>query len=105
MRVGEEALLWTGRFSNSELTMRIGRSFPRNPTGIGGHREVIRDWNPRPNTPSYREYQKYNCTTPEVFELRFSPKGWPIRSFVRCYRLAWHMSHGHYKPEWSDRVQ
>jgi len=104
MRRGEEAFLWTGRFSSSELALRLGASFHRNPTGIGGNVTLPPNWNPGANTPHNREYRKYNCTAAEVFEIRLSPKGWPGRMFVRCSRIAWYLANGWYKPEYTDRI-
>jgi hypothetical protein len=106
MQKGEEALMWLGRHSNSELALRLGMTFDRNPIGIGGKISLPANWNPgAPNTPNYREFLRYNCSSPEVFEIRLSLKGWPSRIFIRYQRIAWLLANEWYRPENTDRIQ
>jgi len=95
---GEPMFVWPGRFSNSELLMRRGESFPKNPIGIGRNVTTPPNWSPRPDAPIMKEYAKYNCTSLDDFEMRFSPRGFPHRTFVRCYRLSWFLANGWYNP-------
>mmetsp|Transcript_103526 Transcript_103526/g.297389 ORF Transcript_103526/g.297389 Transcript_103526/m.297389 type:complete len:513 (+) Transcript_103526:18-1556(+) len=105
MSAGEEApSLWPGRFSNSELALRHGERYPRNPIGIGGNITLPKNWSPNRNTPNFREYGRYNCTSPSAFEVRLSPKGWPMRSFIRCARVAYHLARGSYDAAFIDRM-
>eukprot|EP00929_Paragymnodinium_shiwhaense_P071870 TRINITY_DN36500_c0_g1_i2.p1 TRINITY_DN36500_c0_g1~~TRINITY_DN36500_c0_g1_i2.p1 ORF type:complete len:499 (-),score=106.12 TRINITY_DN36500_c0_g1_i2:79-1575(-) len=102
-----EVFAWPGRFSNSELAMRLGVNFTygrSNPTGIGGNVSIPSNWNPRRGTPNYKTFQKYNCTSPDAFELRFSEKGWPARIFVRCSRVAFMLANSFYNPETEQRL-
>eukprot|EP00933_Yihiella_yeosuensis_P034055 TRINITY_DN27608_c0_g1_i1.p1 TRINITY_DN27608_c0_g1~~TRINITY_DN27608_c0_g1_i1.p1 ORF type:complete len:303 (+),score=43.82 TRINITY_DN27608_c0_g1_i1:698-1606(+) len=95
---GKEIFVWSGRLSNSELVVRgfknIFSSRASNPTGVGGNLSEPETWNPSPKTRNFQHFKKYNCTSNEVMEIRLSPKGWPMRSFVRCYRVAYHMASG-----------
>eukprot|EP00435_Cladocopium_sp_Y103_P022921 s2924_g5.t1 len=94
----------------------------KNPTGIGGKAGIAENWswfqgfdflkpsfsipvaipenwNSNPRTPNYKEFRKFNCTSQEAFEVRLSKKGWPMRSFVRCFRVAWLLLNNWYKPQ------
>merc|ERR1712194_187267 len=105
MKKEETVYMWPGQFSNSELALRVGRSFAKNPVGIGGKPSVPANWNPKAaNTPNYKEFAKYNCTSIEVFRIRLSLKGWPVRSFIRCQRIAWFLANSWYKAEYVDRM-
>jgi len=97
----EEIFLWSGRFSESELILRGTRSESsfKNPTGVGGKVSIPENWNSNPRTPNYKEFRKFNCTSQEAFEVRLSKKGWPMRSFVRCFRVAWLLLNNWYKPQ------
>merc|ERR1712012_353010 len=84
MVAGEEVLpLWLGRFSSSELALKRDTWYSHNPVGVGGRLQLPENWSPNRNTPHNREYRKYNCSSPEAFEMRFSPRGWPLRPFIR----------------------
>ncbi|CAJ1393574.1 unnamed protein product [Effrenium voratum] len=98
-RQGEEVFLWSGRHSDSELVLRGIRPWAKNPTGVGGKVSIPENWNPNPRTPSMKEFRKFNCTSQEAFEVRLSPKGWPMRSFVRCFRVAWFLLNDWYTPK------
>lgn len=106
---GEELFLWTGRLSDSELLLRgIARpnaSSMKNPTGIGGKVRIPENWNTNPRTPNFKEFRKFNCTSQEAFEVRLSKKGWPMRSFVRCYRVAWLLLNNWYSPKVINQTQ
>lgn len=102
----EEIFLWSGRLSDSELILRgVSRneSF-KNPTGYGGKVTIPDNWNSNPRTPNYKEFRKFNCTSQEAFEVRLSKKGWPMRSFVRCFRVAWLLLNGWYTPQVIDQT-
>mmetsp|Transcript_57088 Transcript_57088/g.158058 ORF Transcript_57088/g.158058 Transcript_57088/m.158058 type:complete len:434 (-) Transcript_57088:66-1367(-) len=103
MPKGEEVFLWPGRLSNSEMIVRHGIAFPHNPVGIGRNVSQPPNWTPNKNTKIRREYDKYNCSTLEAFELRFSPTGYPMRNFVRCYRVSWFLTNGWYTPALQKR--
>ncbi|CAJ1355653.1 unnamed protein product [Effrenium voratum] len=117
-RQGEEVFLWhraqrSGRHSDSEpgpelglcsvgsgLSLRADKTpWAKNPTGVGGKVSIPENWNPNPRTPSMKEFRKFNCTSQEAFEVRLSPKGWPMRSFVRCFRVAWFLLNDWYTPK------
>jgi len=103
MPKGEEVFLWPGRLSNSEMVVRHGMSFQRNPIGIGRNITQPPNWNDNPSSKVRLEYEKYNCSTLEAFELRFSPLGTPSKSFVRCYRISWFLVNGWYSPGLQSR--
>jgi len=108
MKKGEEVFAWTGRLSSSELALRFGGAHARvssNPTGIGGNRSIPVNWTPRRNTPNSRSFQKFNCSSPSDFEMRFSLKGWPGRAFIRCARIAYHLEKGWHKDENVEQLQ
>ncbi|CAK0828576.1 unnamed protein product [Prorocentrum cordatum] len=105
MNKGEEVLLWPGRLSNSEMTVRHGISFPSNVVGIGHNISAPSNWSPDPDSKHRREYSKYNCTSLESFELRFSKRGIPARSLLRCYRVAWFLTNGWYTPALLNRLR
>eukprot|EP00930_Biecheleria_cincta_P050632 TRINITY_DN35816_c0_g1_i1.p1 TRINITY_DN35816_c0_g1~~TRINITY_DN35816_c0_g1_i1.p1 ORF type:complete len:478 (-),score=77.68 TRINITY_DN35816_c0_g1_i1:16-1419(-) len=110
MPAGEEIFLWSGRLSDSELAVRsfsspAGKSMQRNPTGIGGKVSIPESWNPNPRTPNFKEFRKFNCTSEQAFEVRLSTKGWPMRSFVRCYRVAWLLLNDHYSSEMLNQLE
>jgi len=105
MPKGEEIFLWPGRLSNSEMAVRHGLTFPNNPVGIGRNITQPPNWDTNPETKFRREYDKYNCTTLEAFELRFTPRGHPMRNFVRCYRVSWFLTNGWYNPGLAKRTR
>lgn len=98
MPKGEEVFLWPGRLSNSEMIVRHGISFQSNPVGIGRNVTQPPNWDENPASKIRQEYDKYNCSSLESFELRFSTSGMPISSFVRCYRVSWFFTNGWYTP-------
>jgi len=105
MHAGEEALpLWLGRFSSSELALRRDEIYSNNPVGVGGKFAPPQNLSPNRNTPHMREYRKFNCSSGEAFEMRLSPKGWPMRPFIRCARIAHFLATGAYKPGFVDRM-
>ncbi|CAE7650114.1 unnamed protein product [Symbiodinium microadriaticum] len=77
----------------------------KNPTGIGGKVRIPENWNTNPRTPNFKEFRKFNCTSQEAFEVRLSKKGWPMRSFVRCYRVAWLLLNNWYSPKVINQTQ
>merc|ERR1719326_213194 len=103
MAKGEEVYLWAGRLSNSEMLMRHNRTFRDNPTGIGRNVTQPPNWSPNPNVPIQKEYAKFNCSSLESFELRFSTKGWPMRAFIRCWRVSWFLANGWYNPGYAKK--
>lgn len=98
MPKGEEVFLWPGRMSNSELVVRHGIRFEKNPLGIGRNVTQPPNWVDNRESNIRKEYDKYNCSSLESFELRLSPAGAPTRTFVRCYRVSWFLSNGWYSP-------
>lgn len=98
MPKGEEVFLWPGRLSNSEMIVRHGLAFSKNPMGIGRNITQPPNWHENPASNIRKEYERYNCTSLESFELRFSPLGSPSRTFVRCYRVSWFLTNGWYSP-------
>lgn len=105
MPKGEEVFLWPGRLSNSELLMRHNITFDHNPIGIGRNATTPPNWSPNKEAPVHKEYAKYNCSDLQSFELRFSPKGWPMRQFVRCFRISWFLNNGWYNPGLIKRMR
>merc|ERR1712100_711062 len=103
MAKGEEVYLWAGRLSNSEMLMRHNRTFRDNPTGIGRNVTQPPNWSPNPKVPIQKEYAKFNCSSLESFELRFSTKGWPMRAFIRCWRVSWFLANGWYNPGYAKK--
>lgn len=98
MAKGEEVFIWPGRFSNSDMIVRHGIAFGYNRIGIGRNVTQPPNWVDNPTAKARKEYDKYNCSTLESFELRFSTAGSPMRSWVRCYRVSWFMTNGWYSP-------
>mmetsp|Transcript_34704 Transcript_34704/g.77895 ORF Transcript_34704/g.77895 Transcript_34704/m.77895 type:complete len:484 (+) Transcript_34704:57-1508(+) len=106
MPKGEEVFLWPGKLSNSENLMRHGFDFAQNPVGIGGRNtSVPGNWEDNPKAKIRKEYDKYNCTSLEHFQLRFSIRGQPARIFVRCFRLSWFLTNGWYNPGFTNRLR
>merc|ERR1711959_186726 len=101
---GTPVCAWPGHFSNSELLLRYGIAFPNTPVGIGRNVTQPPNWTPRKDAPIMKEYEKYNCSNLEGFEMRFNPKGRPTGNFVRCYRVSWFMANGWYSPMIFDRL-
>jgi hypothetical protein len=101
---GTPIYFWPGRFSNSELILRFGRSFNDTQVGIGRNVSLPSNWSPKKEAPIHKEYAKYNCSSQESFEIRFSARGKPSKQFVRCFRVAWFMSNGWYSPMVLSRV-
>jgi len=98
MAKGEEVFLWPGRFSNSDMVVRFGQAFPNNAIGIGRNVSVPPNWDHNKESNIRKEYEKYNCSTLEAFELRLSASGSPQKSWVRCYRVSWFLANGWYSP-------
>jgi len=105
MAKGEEVFFWPGRLSNSEMAVRHGLMFPTNPVGIGRNASQPPNWSPNPETKIRKEYDKYNCSTLEAFEMRLSLRGHPMRNFVRCYRVSWFLTNGWYNPGLAKRLR
>lgn len=101
---GTEVLAWPGWLSNSELILQHEQSFDKNPTGVGGNLTVPPNWSPRINTPNGREFAKFNCTSAGAFQMRFSTKGWPVRIFVRCTRIAFLLENDWYSADDLERI-
>jgi hypothetical protein len=105
MAKGEEVFLWAGRFSNSDMVVRHGRAFAFNQIGIGRNVTQPPNWENNPASNIRKEYDKYNCTNLEAFELRLSALGTPSRTWVRCYRVSWFLANGWYSPALTKRVR
>lgn len=105
MAKGEEVFFWPGRLANSDMVMRHGFMFTDNPVGIGFNITEPPNWNPHKESNVRKEYDKYNCSTLEAFELRLSPKGYPMRSYVKCFRVSWFLSNGWYSPALQSRIR
>jgi len=105
MPKGEEIFFWPGRLSNSEMIVRHGISFERNPMGIGRNSTQPPNWSPHRESKIRKEYDQYNCSSLEAFELRFTPTGHPHRNFVRCYRISWFLVNGWYSPGYTKRLR
>merc|ERR1711907_727998 len=78
--------------------VRYGIGFAYNRIGIGRNVTQPPNWNDFPNSKERKEYDKYNCSTLESFEMRFSTAGTPMRNWIRCYRVSWFMTNGWYSP-------
>jgi len=104
MRKDEEVFLSPGRLSNSEMVMRHGFSFPSNPVGIGRNATEPPNWSANQKSQIRKEYAKYNCSSLESFEIRISSRGYPMRNFVRCYRVSWFLTNGWYSPALAGRI-
>jgi len=105
MAKGEEVSLWPGRFSNSDMVVRYGQAFAYNPIGIGRNVTQPPNWETAKESNIRKEYDKYNCSTLEAFELRLSTHGTPYRTWVRCYRVSWFLSNGWYSPALMSRLR
>lgn len=105
MAKGEEVFLWPGRFSNSDMIVRYGQAFPFNAIGIGRNVTAPSNWDEHKEANIRKEYEKYNCSTLEAFELRLSVHGTPSRTWVRCYRVSWFLSNGWYSPALMKRLR
>ncbi|CAJ1375602.1 unnamed protein product [Effrenium voratum] len=105
MPKGEEIFVWPGRLSSSEMIARHGFSLTENPIGIGRNVTQPPSWTDSKNSKSRKEYDLYNCSTLESFELRFNREGYPMRSFVRCYRISWFIGNGWYSPALKNRMR
>jgi len=103
MPKGEEVFFWPGKLSNSEMVVRHGMKFDKNPVGIGRNITQPPNWAEAKGSKIRREYDKYNCSSLESFELRFSPLGSPSKTFVRCYRISWFLTNGWYSPALQNR--
>lgn len=101
---GTPIAVWPGHLSNSELILRFGKSFNDTSIGIGRNASQPPNWTPNRDAPIAKEYAKYNCSSLESFEQRFSLKGKPSKSFVRCYRVSWFMANGWYSPLITERM-
>jgi len=117
MAEGEENYLWPGRFSNSDLLLRFNFTFKRNHVGIGdnmtapgrmllalesgniderGRKSQKEDLSQKGKMA--RELGRFNCSSAEVFELRFTAKGRPLPKLARCWRVHWFLQSGWYHP-------
>ncbi|CAE6944169.1 unnamed protein product [Symbiodinium sp. CCMP2592] len=105
MPKGEEIFVWPGRLSNSEMIARHGFSFRENPIGIGRNVSQPPSWSENKNAKGRKEYDLYNCSSLEAFEMRFSAEGFPMRNFVRCYRVSWFITNGWYSPALKSRMR
>merc|ERR1712232_1279718 len=103
MSKGEEIFLWPSRLSNSEMLVRHGSAFEKNPVGIGRNVTEPPNWHDEKEAKIRKEYAKYNCSTLENFEMRISARGYPDKSFVRCYRISWFITNGWYSPAYEKR--
>lgn len=105
MPKGDEVFLWAGRLSNSDMALRHGLVWPRNPIGVGRNISAPPNWSDKPDSNVRKEYDAYNCSSLEEFELRFSINGFPMRNFVRCYRVSWFLVNGWYTPALQKRMR
>jgi hypothetical protein len=105
MAKGEEIFLWPGRLSNSEVAVRPGLTFASNPVGIGRNTTQPTNWHDNPETRIRKEYEKFNCSSLEGFEMRFSPRGLPMPIFRRCFRVSWFLTHGWYNPGLVNKIR
>lgn len=105
MPKGEEIFAWPGRLSNSEMIARHGFSFRENPVGIGRNLSQPPSWSDNKESKGRKEYDLYNCSSLDDFEMRFSERGVPARSFIRCYRISWFISNGWYSPALKNRMR
>lgn len=105
MPKGEEIFLWPGRLSNSEMVARHGFSFEQNPLGIGRNITQPPQWSEHKKSKERREFDLYNCSSLEAFELRLNSRGYPMRNFVRCFRVSWFITNGWYSPSLKKRVR
>jgi hypothetical protein len=105
MPKGEEVFLWPGRLSNSETAVRHGLTFPNNPVGIGRNITEPPNWSKNPESKVRKEYDKFNCSSLDSFELRFNIRGYPMRDYVRCFRVSWFLSNGWYSPAYTSRIR
>jgi len=105
MPKGEEVFVWPGRLSNSEMVARHGFPFESNPIGIGRNISIPPSWSDNKNAKARREFDLYNCSNLEAFEIRISPRGFPMRNFVRCYRVSWFITNGWYSPGMKNRIR
>merc|ERR1712178_191150 len=90
---------------NSDMIVRFGQAFPHNPIGIGRNVTQPPNWDDAKESNIRKEYEKYNCSTLEAFELRLSTRGTPFRSWVRCYRVSWFLTNGWYSPALKSRLR
>ncbi|CAD7968773.1 unnamed protein product [Amoebophrya sp. A25] len=98
MPKGEEMFLYPGRLSNSDLLLRYNLTFSKNHVGIGDNATMTPGVLGQVRKSKQKtEFGKFNCTA-EDFELRFSPRGYPNRRFVRCWRVNHLMESGWYTP-------
>lgn len=102
MAKGEENFLWPGRFSNSDLLLRFNMTFQRNHIGIGDNAtqlpSTLNSADDSQKTKAKRELARFNCSSVDDFELRFSVRGRPDKKLVRCWRVQWFMANGWYNP-------
>jgi len=105
MPKGEEVFLWPGRLSNSEMLVRHGEAFADNPIGIGRNASQPPNWSEHPQSKIRKEYEKFNCSSLESFELRVNVRGYPMRNFIRCYRVSWFLTNGWYTPGYASRIR
>mmetsp|Transcript_96793 Transcript_96793/g.166898 ORF Transcript_96793/g.166898 Transcript_96793/m.166898 type:complete len:440 (-) Transcript_96793:73-1392(-) len=105
MAKGEEVFLWPGRLANSDMVMRHGFAFAENPVGIGLNVSQPPNWTPNKESNVRKEYDKYNCSSLEAFELRLSPRGLPMRTYVKCFRISWFFTNGWYSPALQKRIR
>lgn len=104
MAKGEEVFLWPGKFSNSDMIVRHGHAFAHNPVGVGRNMTMPPNWDDHQEANVRKEYDKYNCSNIEAFELRLSVHGTPNRMWVRCYRVSWFLANGWYSPALTKRI-
>lgn len=103
MAKGEEVFMWPGRLSNGEMVVRHGKIFAENHAGIGHNMSQPPNWNDNKESKVRREYDKYNCSSLSDFEMRITPKGLPLRNFVKCWRISWLLANGWYTPAYLKR--
>merc|ERR1712139_516033 len=46
-----------------------------------------------------------NCSSLDSFELRFNIRGYPMRDYVRCFRVSWFLANGWYSPAYTKRIR
>jgi hypothetical protein len=105
MPKGEEVFLWPGRLSNSEMVVRHGVKFEKNAVGVGRNVTQPPNWSEDPQSRIRLEYDKYNCSSLTAFEVRVSARGFPMQSFVRCYRVSFFLTQGWYTPALAKRTR
>merc|ERR1711862_920346 len=80
-------------------------SFGFNRIGIGRNVSQLPNWDQNAESNIRKEYDRYNCSSLEAFELRLSTGGLPMRQWVRCFRVSWFLTNGWYTPAMRNRIR